>query len=352
MSTVADVVDVVIGVDTHTDTHTLVVTNAAGAPIGAPVTVPNTAAGHRAACELLGAQPCPPGRVAVGIEGSRSHGVALCRALAAAGAWLIEVERPRRRDRRKGKSDPIDALAAARTALAYPADAAPQPRADGTREALRILLAARRDLSTDKVAKTHRLRHHLLAGTDTDRALLRGTLTSESLRALARRRGRADEDTADTTRREEVRRLAHALLALDRDLKANQTRLADLVKTFAPGLLERRGVGPVSAARVIIAWSHPGRCRHEAAFAALAGTAPLDASSGRHHRHRLNRGGDRQLNLALHDIAFNRMVHDPRTRAYTTRRRAEGKTTAEIRRCLKRYITRELYNHLRDHATP
>ena len=113
-----------------------------------------------------------------------------------------------------------------------------------------------------------------------------------------------------------------------------------------PGLTQRPGIGPVSAAQSIVSFSHPGRVRNDAAFAALAGTSPLEASSGRTSRHRLNRGGDRQLNKAIHTIASTRMRDDPRTRSYVERRTAEGLSTPEIRRCLKRYITRELYRHL------
>ena len=117
----------------------------------------------------------------------------------------------------------------------------------------------------------------------------------------------------------------------------------------APGLTDRRGVGPVTAAQTIVSFSHPGRCRSDAAFAALAGTSPLEASSGRTVRHRLNRGGDRALNNAVHTIAMTRMRSCPRTQAYIARRTAEGKTSREIRRCLKRYIARQLYRQLEQH---
>ena len=123
-------------------------------------------------------------------------------------------------------------------------------------------------------------------------------------------------------------------------------RLLTIVEDIAPGLTSRYGVGPVSAAQAIVSFSHPGRCRSEAAFAALAGTSPVPASSGQTVRHRLNRGGDRALNRAIHAIALVRMRSCPRTRAYIARRTAEGKTAREIRRCLKRYIARELYRQL------
>ena len=120
---------------------------------------------------------------------------------------------------------------------------------------------------------------------------------------------------------------------------------------LAPGLTQRPGIGPVTAAQTIVAFSHPGRCRNDAAFASLAGTCPIPASSGRTVRHRLNRGGDRALNRAIHTIATVRMRDCPATQAYIARRTAEGKTIREIKRCLKRYITRELYRSLTARST-
>ena len=148
------------------------------------------------------------------------------------------------------------------------------------------------------------------------------------------------------------RRLALALAQARRQLKDNRAQLLAIVDDIAPGLTSRYGVGPVSAAQAIVSFSHPGRCRSEAAFAALGGTSPIPASSGQTIRHRLNRGGDRALNRAIHAIALTRMRSCPRTRAYVARRTAEGKTTREIRRCLKRYIARELYRQLTRSMNP
>jgi len=135
-------------------------------------------------------------------------------------------------------------------------------------------------------------------------------------------------------------------------LKDNRTQLQTIVNDLVPGLIERRGIGPVSAAQAIVSFSHPGRCRNDAAFAALGGASPLEASSGRTVRHRLNRGGDRALNRALHTIAATRMRSCPTTQAYVARRTAEGKNPREIRRCLKRYIARQLYRTLATAMTP
>jgi transposase len=239
----------------------------------------------------------PGPRVAVCIEGTRGFGIGLARALAAAGLLVLECEQPSRRQRRgKGKSDPIDAHLAVLAALRLDAGQLPVPRVHGDREALRILLVARQEITEARTAQ--------------------------------------------------IRRLALALGQARQQLTGNRAQLLAIVDDIAPGLTSRYGVGPVSAAQAIVSFSHPGRCHSEAAFAALGGTSPVQASSGQTVRHRLNRGGDRALNRAIHAIALVRMRGCARTRAYAARRTAEGKTTREIRRCLKRYIARELYRQL------
>ena len=150
----------------------------------------------------------------------------------------------------------------------------------------------------------------------------------------------------------EIRRLALALREAGRTLKTNRAQLQTIVNDVAPGLTDRRGIGPVSAAQAIVSFSHPGRCRNDAAFAALGGISPLQASSGRTVRHRLNRGGDRALNRAIHTIATSRMRCCPTTQAYVAKRTVEGKTDKEIRRCLKRYIARQLHRALTTAMTP
>ena len=344
MGMLAEQVDAVIGVDTHRDTHTLEIAAPTGAPI-ATLTVENDAAGYAAALGWAAAH-APGPRLVFAVEGTRSYGAGLTRAITAAGLSVIEVERPRVAGRRRGKSDTLDAHAAVLAALRTDADRVASPRADGPREALRILLGAREELTTVKTAQTNRLRALLLTGEDNDQPLARGRLTVDRLQTIARRRGRPDDGVDIAVRRAEARRLAVSIRDLDRQLTDNKAHLADLAEQMAPGLTDRIGIGPVSAAQAIVSWSHHGRCRNDAAFAALAGTCPIPASSGRTVRHRLNRGGDRALNRATHDIAKTRMQHCSRTRDYVQRRTAEGKTPREIRRCLKRYITRELYRAL------
>jgi transposase len=231
-------------------------------------------------------------------------------------------------------------------ALRLDADRLPMPRADGDREALRILLGARQEITAASTGQTNRLRALLLAGDDSDRRAARAALTETVLAGLARRQLRADAGRDQAVRHAEIQRLALALQQAREQLDVNRRQLLAIVDDIAPGLTDRYGVGPVTAAQAVVSFSHPGRCRSEAAFAALAGTSPIPASSGRIVRHRLNRGGDRALNCAIHTIALTRIRSCPRTRAYIERRTAEGKTPREIRRCLKRYIARELYRQL------
>jgi transposase len=183
------------------------------------------------------------------------------------------------------------------------------------------------------------------------RQTARDALTATVLAYLGGRELSVTAGRDQAVRHAEIQRLALALQRAREQLDTNRRQLL-AVADIAPGLTDRYGVGPVTAAQAVVSFSHPGRCRNEAAFAALAGTSPIPASSGRIVRHRLNRGGDRALNCAIHTIALTRIRSCPRTRAYIHRRTAEGKTPREIRRCLKRYIARELYRQLTRSMTP
>jgi transposase len=345
MTMLAEVVDAVIGIDTHRDSHEVEIADPAGKPIAA-LQIANDSGGFtQLLAAIAGTVPGP--RVAVSIEGSRSYGIGLARALAAAGLLVIECEQPSRKQRRgKGKSDPIDAHLAVLAALRLDTSRLAVPRADGDREALRILLVARQEITAARTAQASRLRALLLTGDDTDRQAARGALTQGVLAGLAGGPGLAGARRDHAIRQAEIARLALALGQARRQLKDNRRQLLAIVDDIAPGLTRRYGIGPVSAAQAIVSFSHPGRCRNEAAFAALGGTSPIPASSGQTVRHRLNRGGDRALNRAIHAIAVTRIRSCARTRAYVARRTAEGKTPREIRRCLKRYIARELYRQL------
>jgi transposase len=310
MTMLAETVDAVIGIDTHRDTHEVEIADAAGKPI-ATMQVSNDSGGFERLLAAI-AEVAPGPRVAVSIEGSRSYGIGLARALAAAGLLVIECEQPGRKQRRgKGKSDPIDAHLAVLAALRLDTGRLPVPRADGDREALRILLVARQEITEAATARAGRLRALLLAGDDGDRRAARTTLSGRALAALADRELAADASREQAIRQAEITRLALAVRQARRQLKDNHAQLLAIVDDIAPGLTSRYGVGPVSAAQAIVSFSHPGRCRSEAAFAALGGTSPIPASSGQTVRHRLNRGGDRALNRAIHAIALVRMRSCP-----------------------------------------
>ena len=337
--------DAFVGGDTHRDTHQLEMLSAIGIVLST-ITIENDADGYEQAIAWI-TEHAPGPRVLIGLEGTRSYGVGLSRALQVAGLEVVEVEQPSKTDRRgRGKSDPIDAHHAALQVLRMPLDRKVLPRSDGDREAMRILLIARGEISTTRTGQINRLRALLLLGDDDDRVLCRCTMSKANLEKITRRRARQNETTEQAVRRAEARRLALAIRAADVELAANLKQLGQLVEEFAPGLLELKGVGPFSGAQAIASFSHVGRCRNEAAFASLAGVSPLQASSGLTNRHRLNRGGDRQLNRAIHTIMLTRWRDCPRTREYIERRRKENKTDREIRRCLKRYIARELFREL------
>ena len=345
MPILAEHVDAVVGVDTHRDTHDIEIAHPTGAPI-ATCRIDNTTDGYTQLLTWI-TEHAPGPRLVVAVEGTRSYGIGLTRAVAAAGLTVIECEQPARKDRRgRGKSDPIDAHLAVLAALRLDAERLPTPRAEGDREALRILLGARQELTTTATAQTNRLRALLLTGADADRDRARGKLDNTTLTTLARRRLPRETDRVQAVRQAEIRRLAVAVREARAALAANRADLQTILDDLAPGLTDQRGLGPVTAAQAVVSFSHPGRCRNEAAFAALAGTSPLPASSGRTMRHRLNRGGDRALNRALHTIVMVRARCCPTTRTYIARRRSEGKTDREIRRCLKRYVTRQLYRTL------
>ena len=345
MTTVAEVVDAVIGGDTHRDTHTLELTSPAGAPVTS-IEIENTPQGFAAAIAWI-SEHAPGPRIMVGLEGTRSYGIGLARAVSAAGLTVVEIERPKRSQRRgKGKSDPIDAHLASLSLLRMDVAALPQPRADGPREALRILLVSRSELNLTRTRQGNQLHALLLTGDDADRAMGKGAFTAARLQQISSHPAPAQADLQTRVRHGEVRRLTEAILAADQALTANEKQLRAIVADLHASLLTLHGVGPVSAAQALVTFSHQGRCRNEAAFAMLAGAAPLPASSGLTRRHRLNRGGDRAMNRALHTITMSRWRSCPTTAAYIARRRTQGLSDREIRRCLKRYIARQLYREM------
>jgi len=338
----ADIVDVVIGVDTHKHTHTAAVVTAATGAAVEDLTVDTDPDGYAALVELADRHG---GLRAWAIEGTGGYGAGLARYLAEQGEWVIELDRPNRPARRNGaKSDPLDAIRAAREALARPHLAL--PRSDGERTALAVRLAARRSAVEGSRIAQQQLHALVIAAPETLRSRLRGKTTLQMVKVCARLRVDARWDVTTRHTAGVLRDLARRIDGLNGEAAQHEKAILELVRSWRPDLLALRGVGPIVAAVALCAWSHPGRVRSDAAFAMLAGAAPIPASSGQTVRYRLNRCGDRQLNRALHTIALSRLRYDPDTRAYAERRRAEGKTDREIKRCLKRYIARQLYRQL------
>ncbi|MFC6714309.1 transposase IS116/IS110/IS902 family protein [Branchiibius hedensis] len=341
-TTVADFYRYVVGVDTHAATHSYAIVAANGAAID-HATFPTTRAGlGRARDWIARRSEGDVDGVLISAEGTGSYGAVLAEVLSQAGYRVVEAPTPRR-DRGRGKTDALDAMLAARSTLVMPLRRLRDRRAGETYTALRVLTVAREHLNIDRLrcinALTALLRTHDL-GIDT-----RTAMTSAQFTLVAGWRHR-DEPLGIATARAEAVRLAKKIMTLNQELANNRAAITSLVTAQAPELLHLHGVGAITAAVVLTVWSHPGRIRTEAAFAQIAGTAPIPASSGNTIRHRLSRGGDRQLNRSLNTIVLTRMRTDPDTRAYIQRRQAEGKTTKEIRRCLKRYVARQIFRTL------
>jgi transposase len=337
----AEQTDFVIGVDTHRDQHSAAIL----ASNGGLVDETRAGADQAGYTALLGwARRSAAGRRVWAIEGTGSYGAGLALFLDQHGESVVEIgRRVRRSGPSRAKSDPLDAIEAAREALGQPRHAA--PRAAGEREALRVLVNTREGAVLARTAAINQLRALIVAAPEPLRANLRGLSFAELVSRCAQLRPGARLASTRASAfalRSTARRIA-SLSAEARDLTREITQL---VASTVPALLDEPGIGPISAARILIAWSHRGRFRSEAAFAMLAGASPIPASSGQTIRHRLNRGGDRQLNRALHTIALSRRATHRPTRDYIDRRIRDGKTAREINRCLKRYLARHLYRLL------
>ena len=334
------------GVDTHADVHVA----AALDPIGGLLGVrefPATAAGYADLREWLGEF----GSVAlVGVEGTGSYGAGLARYMAGAGVRVVEVDRADRQDRhRQGKSDPLDAVSAARAAQSGRASGAPKGR-DGAVEAIRALMVAKRSARHERTQAINQARALILTGPDELRTRFTGHGTAALAAAIAALRPRPGDVPGYATRIA-LRELGRRVQFLDTQLERLDELIIPLVAARAPGLLSLHGVGPNTAALLLVAaGDHPERLRSESSWAHLCGVAPIPASSGKTSRHRLNRGGNREANSALWRIVITRLKSHPATLAYAERRSKEGLSKKEIIRCLKRYVAREVYRQLRDSA--
>jgi transposase len=335
--------EVILGVDTHAETHTAALADPIGRTL-ATTTVPATRRGHRALIKWAGLR----GSVRVaGVEGTGSYGASLARFLALQGVEVIEITRPARKGRRHlGKNDTRDAEAAAKAVLSGEATAVPKPR-NGIVESIRVLHHARASAVKARTQAALQLRNLIITAPDELREPLADLTTKQAVARCARIRRSGGLDTVAATRKA-LRTLARRWQALDAEVRELDQDLKRLTAQAAPRLLAESGIGRETAAKLlIVAGDHPDRLRSDAAFAALCGASPVEASSGKTRRHRLNRGGDRQGNCALWTIATNRMLHHEETRAYVERRTHEGLSGPEIRRCLMRHLVRRIYPLLR-----
>lgn len=331
------------GADTHRDTIHLAVVDELGRPI-ADAEYPTTTRGYQAAIVFLHAH----GTIhTVAVEGTSSYGAGFADALRDAGIHVMEADRPDKVTRhRHGKSDPIDAYAAARAAAAGRATTVPKTRT-GAAEAIRVLRVARTSAVKARTQAMNQLKNLLI----TAPALLRESITGgtplQLMRACAQLPPGPDLADPATATKTALGVLSRRWLALTDEITTLDNQLAALVQASAPHLLAIHGVGTDTAGQLLVtAGDNPHRLHSEAAFAHLCGVAPVPASSGQKTRHRLNRGGDRQANRALRQIVITRLATDPKTRAYRDRRTKEGRTSKEIIRCLKRYVAREIHHAL------
>jgi len=344
---VAEGADFVVGVDTHGKRHWFALVEVRTGALVREWELPARADGYRRALELV--RHLGAGRRLWALEGSGCYGAGLARFLLAAGESVREVERPLRRGSQgRLKNDSLDALRAARAAFERPL---PTPRADGAREGLRVLLATREQAVDVRRVGLNQLRSLLVTGPDGLRQRLSGLSPRRLPGRCSTLRVPADAGEAERASVLALKLCARRVLAATHEAQTLEREIEQTVRTLAPTLLAEPGVGPISAGFLLPGWSHHGRLRSEAAFARLAGSAPIPASSGKLTRHRLDRGGDRRLNRALHTIVLARRRSDPATIAYIQRRVSEGKSTREAVRCLKRYLARHLYRLLEQTTT-
>ncbi len=341
--TIVDRSTVCGGVDTHLDNHVAAALDGIGGLLGIE-SFETTEAGYRKLLEWLeGFGPV----LRVGVEGTGSYGTGLSRFLYRCGVDVVEVDRPNRQLRhRRGKSDPTDAVAAAQAALSGQAAGTPKLR-NGPMEQMRVLLVARRSARDQRIQTLNQIRHLVFTAPEPIRERFLGRYQRGMLTEMAKMRPRPGSDPVAYITLSTIRNLAQRIKGLDSETDTIRTQLRGLVAEVAPQMLERYGVGPDTAAMLLVAaGDNPHRIRSEAAWAHMCGVAPIPASSGKTIRHRLNRGGNRQANSALFRIVFCRLSGDERTKTYVARRLAEGRTRKEIIRCLKRYVAREIYKLL------
>jgi transposase len=343
----ADRLDYIVGVDPHRDSHALAIVHVVSGAVVFESTVIANNDGYARALEL--AERHARGRRAFAIEGTGSFGAGLTRFLTGRDERVLEVGRLRRERRSGGKTDALDAVRAARSVLTQ--ERPSTPRAGGERQALQALVAAREGAVNAKRAGLCQLRDLLITTPEPLRSQLRPLTRAQLLHRLATTRPASRRDPELRGSLLALRSIARRVLQLTAEERELARQIETITRKLAPRLLEQPGVGPHAAAQLVLSWSHRGRITSEAAFARLAGAAPIPASSGKTIRYRLDRSGDRKLNRALHMILVTRKRTHPATIAYIERRLQEGKTRRETNRCLKRYLARNLYRLL-EHGPP
>ncbi|MGH7883471.1 MAG: IS110 family transposase [Candidatus Dormibacteraceae bacterium] len=330
---------VTIGVDTHCDVNVAAALDEHGRLLETQ-SFPTSAAGHR---ELERWAMSLGTILALGIEGTGAYGVGLTRHLTLRGHQIFEVDRPNRQTRyRRGKSDTVDAEAAARAVLSGTATGQPKRR-DGKVEAIRALRVSRRSALKARNQTINQMRCLIASAPEEIRERLRGLSRHAFAGVCARFRVCGVNSAADASKYA-LRSLARRYEYLTTEIQELDSQLEPLLKSVCPELMQIRGVGPDVAGQLLVtAGENPERLRSESAFAHLCGVAPIPVASGRTDRVRLNRGGDRQANAALYRVILNRLRWDGKTIAYCERRTAEGRSKKEIIRCLKRYVAREVF---------
>ena len=332
------------GVDTHLDVHVVAALDPLGRLIGSE-SFGADAAGYRSALTWLRQF----GQVVkVGIEGTGTYGTGLARFLRTQGVEVVEVMRPNRQERRnKGKSDPLDAVEAARAALSGKASGQGKTM-NGAAETVRVLVVAKRSARQARIKALVQMRHLAVSAPEELHQRMKGLSVTALVHEATGLRPSRSPDPVTAATKASMSSLAHRVQSLDAELVALDEKIASLLAAAAPGLLGLYGVGPDSAAALLVAaGDNPERLKSEPAWARLCGVAPIPADSGKvTGHHRLHSGGDRQANSALWRIVMVRISHDPGTRAYFDRRVKEGRTKRDVIRILKRYVAREVYRAL------
>ncbi|MEJ9081026.1 transposase [Gordonia malaquae] len=352
MPSIAEVYDYVVGVDTHAKTHEYVIVSAVtGAVIAGPEKFPATSVGHAKAISWAQSQAAG-GVILAAVEGVGSYGRTLSDRLGDAGIATTDTRPSSKKVRRgKGKTDGLDAIRAARSVLELDTTELGEPRRGRVRDDLQVLLISRGQKTKMKTSLINAL--NAIVRTQGLLPDTRRRLTLTQIRSLADGSlTRITDAVLSPIIVTEVTDLAASVIALTAELAANYRRINDTVQAWRPDLLEVVGVGPVTAARILCAWSHQGRFANDGHFASLAGISPIPIGSGERFAHRLNYGGDRQLNAAIHTIVLTRRRVDEETKIYLAKRTADGKSSRAINRLLKRHVIRQIFRLLENGPQP